>query len=56
MPPSDWPGVATSWVVLAGSSSAIRMVARDGPSSRSSAEPGAGRPGRSYRAATPRAG
>ena len=42
MPPSDWPSVATSWVVLAGSSRASRMTARDGPSSRSSAVPDRG--------------
>ncbi len=32
MPPSDWPSVAASWVVLAGSSSASRMAAREPPS------------------------
>ena len=44
MPPSDWPSAATSWVVLAGSSSASRMAAREEPRSRCSAVPGPGRP------------
>jgi len=34
MPPSDWPSVPASWVVLAGSSSASRMAAREPPRSR----------------------
>jgi len=29
MPPGDWPSVAASWVVLAGSSSASRMLIGD---------------------------
>ena len=42
MPPSDWPSVPASWVVLAGSSSASRMAAREPPRSRCSAVPGPG--------------
>ena len=39
MPPTDWPSVAASWVVLAGSSSASRIAARERPRSRSRAVP-----------------